>query len=50
MLAGSGVEAALANVSARYGLDSGEVDRMWRGAQGSRERWIEWNFFVAAIV
>lgn len=48
MLAGSGIEAALANVSARYGLDSGEVDRMWRGAQGSRERWIEWNFFVAA--
>lgn len=48
MLAGSSVEAALANVSAGYGLDPGEVDRMWRGARGSRERWIEWGFFVAA--
>jgi hypothetical protein len=50
MLAGSGVEAALANVSARNGLDPEEVGRMWRGAQGSRERWIDWNFFVAASV
>jgi hypothetical protein len=48
MLAGSGVEAALANISASYGLDPGEVERMWRGTQGSRERWIEWRFFVAA--
>lgn len=48
MLAGSGVEAALATVAACYGLDPGELDRLWRGAQGSRERWIEWRFFVAA--
>lgn len=48
MLAGSGVEAALANVSTCYGLDPREADRIWRGAQGSRERWIEWGFFVAA--
>lgn len=48
MLAGSGVEAALANISARYGLSPAEVDRMWRGTQGSRGRWIEWGFFVTA--
>lgn len=47
MLAGTGVEAALASVSARYGLDRGVADRMWRGAEGSRKRWIEWGFFVA---
>lgn len=50
MLAGGSVEAALVSVAARHGLDPGEVDRMWRGAQGSRERWIEWGFFVAANV
>lgn len=49
MLAGSGVEAALANVSACHGLDPGEVGTMWRGAQGSRGRWIEWGFFVANL-
>ncbi len=48
MLAGSGVEAALATVAARYTLAPAEVDRMWRGAQGDRARWIEWGFFVAA--
>lgn len=48
MLAGNGVDAALAHVSARYGLDPGEIDRMWRSEPGNRERWIEWGFFVAA--
>lgn len=48
MLAGSGVAAALANASAHYGLDPTAADSLWRGTQGSRDRWIEWGFFVAA--
>lgn len=48
MLAGGDVDAGLATVADRYLLNSGEVERMWRGAQGDRERWIEWRFFVAA--
>lgn len=44
MLAGDGVAAALAHVSAEFGLDPGEAERSWR--EGSRGRWIEWGFFV----
>lgn len=47
---GSGVEEALAVVSTRHGLDPEATNRMWRGPQGSRERWIEWGFFVAEPV
>jgi hypothetical protein len=45
--AGAGVEAALADVSARFGLDHAEARRSWCDPQGSRSRWIEWGFFVA---
>ncbi len=48
MQAGRSVEAALAEVSARLGLDLDEARRSWRGAQGSRARWVEWGFFVVA--
>ncbi len=48
MQAGHGAEAALAEVSARLGLDPVEAHRSWRGEGGSRARWIEWGFFVAA--
>jgi hypothetical protein len=48
MRAGSGVEAALAMVSARHGLGRDDVFSMWCGAQGCRKRWIEWGFFIAA--
>lgn len=48
MQAGRSAEAALVEVAARRGLDPGEVDRSWREEQGSRARWIEWGFFVAA--
>ena len=46
MLTGSSVEAALADVSAQFGLDLAEARRSWRDARGSRDRWIEWGFFV----
>jgi hypothetical protein len=46
MQAGANVETALAEVSARLGLDITEVRRSWRDPQGSRDRWIEWGFFV----
>lgn len=48
MLAGSSVEAALLDVAMRFGLDLEEARRSWREARGSRDRWIEWGFFVAA--
>jgi hypothetical protein len=48
MQAGAGVETALAEVSARFGLDFDEARRSWREAGGSRDRWIEWGFFIAA--
>lgn len=48
MQAGRSVEAALAEVSARFELDPEEARRSWRAGQGSRARWIEWGFFVAA--
>ena len=48
MLATRSVEAALANVSERHGLDPGEANRLWRGAQGSRANWIKLGFFVTA--
>jgi hypothetical protein len=48
MRSGSGVEGALAIVSARHGLDPDQAYGMWRGAQGWRQRWIEWGFFIAA--
>jgi hypothetical protein len=48
MQAGVGVHAALAEVSTRFGLDPEEASRSWRGEGGSRARWIEWGFFVAA--
>ncbi|MGC1302656.1 MAG: DNA-binding domain-containing protein [Caulobacteraceae bacterium] len=47
MQAGRSVDAALAEVSARLELDPEAARRSWRGAQGSRARWIEWGFFVA---
>jgi len=48
MQAGGGVEMALIEVSARFGLDLEEARRSWRDAHGSRDRWIEWGFFVEA--
>ena len=48
MQAGLGVDAALAGVSAHFGLDPDEARRSWRAPEGSRTRWIEWGFFVAA--
>ena len=48
MQVGHGVEAALMEISARFGLDLGEARRSWREAGGSRERWIDWGFFVTA--
>lgn len=48
MHAGQSVAAALAIVAASYRLGSGEAENLWRGAQGSRDRWIEWGFFVDA--
>lgn len=48
MLAGSSVETALGTVSSRFGLDLETARRSWCEAQGSRDRWIEWGFFVAA--
>jgi Putative DNA-binding domain len=48
MQAGRGVEAALAEVSAQFELDPKAARRSWGEAQGSRARWIEWGFFVAA--
>jgi hypothetical protein len=48
LLAGGGVDAALAEIATRFGLDPEEARRSWRDAQGSRARWIEWGFFVAA--
>ncbi len=46
--AGRDVDTALAEVSARFDLDSGEVRRSWQDARGIRARWIDWGFFVAA--
>jgi len=48
MQAGADVEAALRNASTRCGLDLEEACRSWRDAQGIRDRWLEWGFFVAA--
>lgn len=47
IVAGSSVQAALASVSIRYGINPREANAMWCGAQGSRDRWMEWGFFVA---
>jgi hypothetical protein len=44
MLAGKGVEAALASVAE----DPEQASRLWRGAQGSRASWIDSGFFVEA--
>ncbi|HTU12061.1 MAG TPA: DNA-binding domain-containing protein [Allosphingosinicella sp.] len=48
LLAGRDVEAALALVSARHGLDPELACGMWRGTTGCRQRWIEWGLFVDA--
>lgn len=48
MRSGRDVEAALAIVATRYGLDPREAYRTWRSAQGYRSRWIDWGFFVSA--
>jgi hypothetical protein len=47
-LQGGDVEAALAKVSEQFGLDPAEARRSWRDPEGSRARWIDWGFFVAA--
>lgn len=47
MLAGCSVKAALENVAALYGAGPGQTESLWCGAQGSRERWIDWGFFIA---
>lgn len=46
MLAGGSVEAALAEIGARHGLDPQRVSSSWDDVEGSRARWIEWGFFV----
>ncbi len=48
MQAGCNVEAALAKVTARFGLDLERARLSWSDAQGARARWIEWGFFVSA--
>jgi hypothetical protein len=48
MLADHDVAAALAEVTARFGLDPAEARRSWRDAGGVRARWIDWGFFVTA--
>ncbi len=48
MQAGGSVEVALATVSARFDLDPEEACRSWRESHGSRARWIECGFFIAA--
>lgn len=50
MLAGSDVDAALARISASFGIDPMMARDMWCGAAGSRDRWIEWGLFVAVDV
>jgi hypothetical protein len=48
MQAGCGVDAALAEVAARFCLGLEKVRLSWGDAQGARARWIEWGFFVSA--
>ncbi|MBX9728482.1 MAG: DNA-binding domain-containing protein [Sphingopyxis sp.] len=48
MLEGCSVKAALARVAARDEPNPGQTESLWRSAQGSRDRWIEWGFFVPA--
>lgn len=42
---GVAIDAALATVTTRFGLEPSEVQRSWSGPQGCRTHWIEWGFF-----
>ncbi|HEY1750503.1 MAG TPA: DNA-binding domain-containing protein [Caulobacteraceae bacterium] len=48
MQAGGSVQAALAEICARFQLDPAEARRSWRSPQGSRARWLDCGFFIAA--
>ena len=47
MQAGASIDAALAEVSARFGSNPNLVARSWNDPEGSRARWIEWGFFIS---
>ncbi|RYY27115.1 MAG: DUF2063 domain-containing protein [Sphingomonadales bacterium] len=48
MQAGDSVEAALAEIAARFKLDPDEAESSWSAPEGSRARWIGWGFFIDA--
>jgi hypothetical protein len=43
---GESVDAALAGVAARFGLDPERTRESWRARDGIRARWIDWGLFV----
>ena len=48
MAKGGGVEAGIDAVARRLAMDPDEVRRSWRAAEGERQRWIDWGFFIAS--
>lgn len=48
LVAGTTIATALDGVATRFALDREDVERSWSAPDGSRARWIDWGFFVAA--
>ncbi|MDB5692475.1 MAG: hypothetical protein JWO81_1538 [Alphaproteobacteria bacterium] len=48
MTEGGGVEDGIAAVARHLALAPDEVRRSWRAADGGRQRWIDWHFFIDA--